>query len=210
WMYITMMGTQGLARATETAILAANYLAKALAPHYPVLYAGERGLVAHECILDLRPFKESADVAVDDVAKRLMDYGFHAPTMSFPVAGTLMVEPTESESKAELDRFIAAMIAIRSEIRAIEEGRLPREDNPLKHAPHTAQAVTADRWEHPYRRDQAAFPLASLRGSKYWPPVARVDNVHGDRHLFCSCIPMSAYGEDDAAPPVAGIAATVT
>ncbi len=211
WMYITMMGAQGLSRATETAILAANYLAKALAPHYPVLYAGDGGLVAHECILDLRPFKESADVAVDDVAKRLMDYGFHAPTMSFPVAGTLMVEPTESESKAELDRFITAMVSIRSEIRAIEEGRLAREDNPLKHAPHTAFAVTAERWEHRYSRDQAAFPIASLRGGKYWPPVARVDNVHGDRRLFCSCIPMSEYDEDVAtAPPAARVGAVVT
>ena len=211
WMYITMMGAQGLSRATETAILAANYLAKALAPHYPILYAGAGGLVAHECILDLRPFKESADVAVDDVAKRLMDYGFHAPTMSFPVAGTLMVEPTESESKAELDRFITAMVSIRSEIRAIEEGRLAREDNPLKHAPHTAFVVTAERWEHRYSRDQAAFPIASLRGGKYWPPVARVDNVHGDRHLFCSCIPMSEYGEDAAtAPPAARVGAVVT
>ena len=189
WMYIAMMGATGLTAATESAILAANYVAQRLKAHYPVLYAGPRGLVAHECILDLRPLKEASDVAVDDVAKRLIDYGFHAPTMSFPVPGTLMVEPTESESKAELDRFIAAMIAIRGEIRAVEEGRADRADNPLKHAPHTAAAVTADAWPHAYRREVAAYPLAALRASKYWPPVARVDNVYGDRNLFCSCVP---------------------
>src|SRR4029450_6367165 len=142
--------------------------------------------------------KETSEIAVDDVAKRLMDYGFHAPTMSFPVAGTLMVEPTESESKAELDRFVDAMIAIRAEIRAIEEGRADRNDNPLKYAPHTARAVAADEWKHAYRREEAAYPLASLRGAKYWPPVARVDNVYGDRNLFCSCIPIGAYGVGDA------------
>jgi glycine dehydrogenase len=195
WMYVTMMGAQGLAAATETAILAANYVAKRLEGHYPVLYSGPGGLVAHECILDLRPLKETADVAVDDVAKRLMDYGFHAPTMSFPVPGTLMVEPTESEPLAELDRFVDAMIAIRGEIRAVEEGRADRVDNPLKHAPHTAAAVTADEWRHGYGREQAAYPVASLRAAKYWPPVARVDNVYGDRHLFCSCIPLSEYAE---------------
>jgi glycine dehydrogenase len=198
WMYITMMGAEGLAAATESAILAANYIAKRLAPHYPVLYSGPGGLVAHECILDLRPLKETCDIAVDDVAKRLMDYGFHAPTMSFPVAGTLMVEPTESESKAELDRFIAAMIAIRDEIRAIEEGRADRVDNALKNAPHTAAAVTADDWRHSYRREEAAYPVASLRAAKYWPPVARVDNVYGDRNLFCSCVPMADYADDPA------------
>jgi glycine dehydrogenase len=158
-----------------------------------VLYSGSGGLVAHECILDLRPLKESTDIAVDDVAKRLMDYGFHAPTMSFPVAGTLMVEPTESESKVELDRFIDAMIAIREEIRAIEEGRMDRTDNPLKHAPHTASALLADGWPHHYTREQAAYPLASLRQNKYWPPVGRADNVYGDRNLFCSCVPIDAY-----------------
>jgi len=200
WMYITMMGGRGLTAATESAILAANYVARRLAPHYPVLYSGAGGLVAHECILDLRPLKEGSDVAVDDVAKRLMDYGFHAPTMSFPVAGTLMVEPTESESKAELDRFVDAMIAIRDEIRAVEEGRSDRADNPLKHAPHTASAVTADAWTHAYPREQAAFPVAGLRDGKYWPPVGRVDNVYGDRNLFCSCIPIGAYGDDEAAP----------
>ncbi|MET0918514.1 MAG: aminomethyl-transferring glycine dehydrogenase subunit GcvPB, partial [Burkholderiales bacterium] len=192
WMYIAMMGGEGLAAATESAILAANYVAKRLDPHYPVLYSGPGGLVAHECILDLRPLKEASDIAVDDVAKRLIDYGFHAPTMSFPVAGTLMVEPTESESKAELDRFIEAMIAIRGEIRAVAEGRADRVDNVLKHAPHTAAAVAADDWPHRYKRADAAYPVASLREAKYWPPVARVDNVYGDRHLFCSCPPVAA------------------
>ncbi|HET7098492.1 MAG TPA: aminomethyl-transferring glycine dehydrogenase [Casimicrobiaceae bacterium] len=208
WMYITMMGAEGLACATESAILAANYIAKRLAPHYPVLYSGPGGLVAHECILDLRPLKETSDIAVDDVAKRLMDYGFHAPTMSFPVAGTLMIEPTESESKVELDRFIAAMIAIRDEIRAIEEGRADRVDNALKNAPHTAAAVTADEWRHPYRREEAAYPTASLRSTKYWPPVARVDNVYGDRNLFCSCVPLADYADDaprEAAAPIGAV-----
>jgi glycine dehydrogenase len=155
-----------------------------------VLYTGPGGLVAHECILDLRPLKESSGIQVEDVAKRLMDYGFHAPTMSFPVPGTLMVEPTESESKAELDRFCEAMIAIREEIRAVEEGRLDREDNPLKHAPHTAAAVLADDWKHAYPRELAAYPVKSLRDNKYWPPVGRADNVYGDRNLFCSCLPV--------------------
>ena len=186
WMYITMMGRDGLQAATESAILAANYIAKRLAPYYPVLYSGPRGLVAHECILDLRPLKEW--VAVDDVAKRLMDYGFHAPTMSFPVAGTLMVEPTESESKVELDRFCSAMIAIREEIRAIEEGRYDRDDNPLKNAPHTAAMLLTDEWKHCYSRERAAYPMAELKQHKYWPPVARADHVYGDRNLFCSCI----------------------
>ena len=193
WMYIAMMGAAGLTAASETAILAANYLAKKLAPHYPVLYTGPGGLVAHECILDLRPIKDSSGITVDDVAKRLMDYGFHAPTMSFPVPGTLMVEPTESESKHELDRFIEAMIAIRDEIRAVEDGRLDREDNPLRHAPHTSSAVATDNWTHKYSREQAAFPVASLRKRKYWPPVGRADNVYGDRNLFCSCPPLSDY-----------------
>ncbi len=195
WMYVAMMGAEGLTAATECAILAANYIARRLNEHYPVLYSGAGGLVAHECILDLRSVKETSEIAVDDVAKRLMDYGFHAPTMSFPVAGTLMVEPTESESKAELDRFVDAMIAIRAEIRAIEEGRTDRSDNPLKHAPHTARAVAADDWTHAYRREEAAYPVAALRGAKYWPPVARVDNVYGDRNLFCSCIPIGEYAD---------------
>ncbi|MDE2003792.1 MAG: aminomethyl-transferring glycine dehydrogenase [Betaproteobacteria bacterium] len=189
WMYIAMMGASGLRDATESAILAANYIARRLAPHYPVLYSGPGGLVAHECILDLRPLKATSGIEVEDVAKRLIDYGFHAPTMSFPVAGTLMVEPTESESKAELDRFIDAMIAIRAEIRAIEDGGLDRADNPLKNAPHPASAIAADAWPHPYTRQQAAYPCASLVDAKYWCPVARVDNVYGDRHLFCSCVP---------------------
>ncbi|RQR62917.1 glycine dehydrogenase (aminomethyl-transferring) [Burkholderia sp. Bp9126] len=193
WMYIAMMGAKNLTAATETAILNANYIAKRLAPHYPVLYSGPGGLVAHECILDLRPIKESSGISVDDVAKRLMDYGFHAPTMSFPVPGTLMVEPTESESQEELDRFIAAMIAIREEIRAVEEGRADREDNPLRHAPHTAAVVTANEWPHAYSREQAAYPVASLTANKYWPPVGRADNAYGDRNLFCSCVPMSEY-----------------
>ena len=195
-----MMGGEGLTAATESAILAANYIAKRLDPHYPVLYSGPGGLVAHECILDLRPLKEASDVAVDDVAKRLIDYGFHAPTMSFPVAGTLMVEPTESESKAELDRFVDAMIAIRGEIRAVEEGRADRADNVLKHAPHTAAAIAADDWPHRYRRKDAAYPVASLVDRKYWPPVARVDNVYGDRHLFCSCLPVEAFDTPTRSP----------
>ncbi|MCW5593597.1 MAG: aminomethyl-transferring glycine dehydrogenase, partial [Burkholderiales bacterium] len=190
WMYVAMMGAEGLKAATEMAILNANYVAKRLAPHYPVLYTGPGGLVAHECILDLRPLKEKSGIQVEDVAKRLMDYGFHAPTMSFPVPGTLMVEPTESESKAELDRFCEAMIAIREEIRAVEEGRLDREDNPLKNAPHTAAAVLADDWKHKYPRELAAYPVKSLRETKYWPPVGRADNVYGDRNLFCSCLPV--------------------
>jgi glycine dehydrogenase len=203
WMYIAMMGGSGLTAATESAILAANYIARRLSGHYPVLFSGPGGLVAHECILDLRPLKDETGVTVDDVAKRLMDYGLHAPTMSFPVAGTLMVEPTESEPKAELDRFIAAMIAIRAEIRAIAEGTLDRNDNPLKHAPHTAAAATADDWKHAYRREQAVFPVPGQAAAKYWPPVARVDNVYGDRNLFCSCIPMSDYAETAPAEPVA-------
>ncbi len=193
WMYIEMMGAEGLTAASEVAILNANYVARRLAPHFPVLYTGPGRLVAHECILDLRPLKERSGIGVEDVAKRLIDYGFHAPTMSFPVAGTLMFEPTESESKAELDRFVDAMIAIREEIRAVEEGRLDREDNPLRHAPHTAAVVASDEWAHAYPRSLAAYPLEALRGAKYWSPVGRVDNVHGDRNLFCSCVPIEQY-----------------
>ena len=191
WMYVEMMGDAGLTAASEVAILNANYIAKRLGPHYPVLYAGPGGLVAHECILDLRGLKETSGISVEDVAKRLIDYGFHAPTMSFPVAGTLMVEPTESESKAELDRFCDAMIAIREEIRAVEEGRMDREDNPLKHSPHTAAVVCADEWTRKYPRSLAAYPVASLRKAKYWVPVGRADNVYGDRNLFCSCVPVT-------------------
>ena len=199
WMYVTMMGARGLREATEGAIVAANYVAKRLAPHYPVLYSGPDGLVAHECILDLRPLKALAGVEVEDVAKRLIDYGFHAPTMSFPVAGTLMVEPTESEPMGELDRFVEAMIAIRDEVRAIERGELDRDDNPLKNAPHTARGVTADAWTHTYTRAQAAWPVPMLAADKYWCPVARVDNVYGDRNLFCSCVPLA----EDAGETVA-------
>jgi glycine dehydrogenase len=190
WMYMEMMGEDGLKAASEVAILNANYIAKRLGPHFPVLYSGPRGLVAHECILDLRPARDASGIQVEDVAKRLIDYGFHAPTMSFPVPGTLMVEPTESESKVELDRFCDAMIAIREEIRAVEEGRMDREDNPLKHAPHTAHVVSADAWAHKYSRELAAYPVKSLRANKYWVPVGRADNVYGDRNLFCSCAPV--------------------
>ncbi|MBE0624718.1 MAG: aminomethyl-transferring glycine dehydrogenase [Burkholderiales bacterium] len=192
WMYIAMLGREGVRAASETAILNANYVARRLAPHYPVLYSGQGGLVAHECVLDLRPLKEASGIGAEDVAKRLMDYGFHAPTMSFPVPGTLMVEPTESESKAELDRFIEAMIAIRGEIRAVAEGRLEREDNPLRQAPHTAAMVCADLWPHAYARELAAYPLAGLRNCKYWPPVGRADNAYGDRNLYCRCVPADA------------------
>ncbi len=196
WMYITLMGSQGLLKASQIALLNANYIAKRLAPHYPTLYTGRNGLVAHECILDLRALKDATGIGAEDVAKRLIDFGFHAPTLSFPVAGTLMVEPTESESKHELDRFIDAMIQIRNEIRAIEEDKLDREDNPLKNAPHTATMVSATEWAHSYPRELAAFPLASLKLQKYWPPVARVDNAYGDKHIMCSCIPVDAYKDE--------------
>lgn len=197
WMYITLMGASGLRKATQVALLNANYIAKRLAPHYETLYTGRNGLVAHECILDLRPLKDATGIGAEDVAKRLIDFGFHAPTLSFPVAGTLMVEPTESESQHELDRFIDAMIQIRDEIRAVEEGKLDREDNPLKHAPHTATAVSASEWTHAYPRELAAFPLPSLKLQKYWPPVARVDNVYGDKNVMCACIPVDAYKEEE-------------
>ncbi|RUL78142.1 aminomethyl-transferring glycine dehydrogenase [Dyella choica] len=196
WMYITLMGQQGLRKATQVALLNANYIAKRLASHYDTLYTGRNGLVAHECILDLRPLKDRTGISAEDVAKRLIDFGFHAPTLSFPVAGTLMVEPTESESMHELDRFIDAMIQIRDEIRAIEDGRLDREDNPLKNAPHTATMVTGTEWTHAYPRELAAFPLPSLKLQKYWSPVARVDNVYGDKNVMCACIPVDAYKEE--------------
>ncbi|MEJ8826755.1 aminomethyl-transferring glycine dehydrogenase [Variovorax humicola] len=195
WMYCRMMGADGLKAATEVAILSANYISSRLKEHYPTLYASANGHVAHECILDLRPLKDSSGVTAEDVAKRLIDYGFHAPTLSFPVPGTLMVEPTESEPLAELDRFVDAMIAIRGEIRRIEEGVWPRDDNPLKHAPHTAASLMATEWGHPYSREIGAFPLAALKQNKYWSPVGRVDNVYGDRNLFCSCVPVSEYEE---------------
>jgi len=190
WMYIRMMGAQGLQAATEVAILSANYISARLKDHYPTLYASANGHVAHECILDLRQFKESSGVMAEDVAKRLIDYGFHAPTLSFPVPNTLMVEPTESEDLAEIDRFIDAMIAIRAEIGQIESGALPRDDNPLKNAPHTAESLLGAQWDHPYPREAAAYPVDALRRNKYWSPVGRVDNVYGDRNLFCSCLPV--------------------
>jgi glycine dehydrogenase len=188
WAYIRMMGGEGLKRATQVAILNANYMAQRLAPHYPILFTGERGGVAHEFILDLRPLKKRTGIEVEDIAKRLMDYGFHSPTMSFPVAGTLMIEPTESEPRAELDRFCDAMISIREELRAIEEGRSDAEDNPLRHAPHTALSVSADHWPHAYSRQQAAYPAPWTREHKYWPPVGRIDNARGDRQLVCVCV----------------------
>ncbi len=195
YAYIRLMGGAGLRRATEVAILNANYVAQRLRPHFPVLYTDANGLVAHECIVDCRPFGAEAGIMVEDVAKRLQDFGFHAPTMSWPVPGTLMIEPTESETKAELDRFCDAMIAIREEVRAVAEGRLDRADNPLKHAPHTAAEVLATEWAHAYPREQAAFPLPWVRAAKYWPPVKRVDNVYGDRNLQCTCAPVASYAE---------------
>ena len=193
WVYIALMAAEGLTKATKVAILNANYMAKRLEKSYPVLYTGKQGFVAHEFILDVRPFKESAGVEAMDVAKRLMDYGFHAPTVSFPVAGTLMIEPTESEGKAELDRFCEAMIRIRAEIQDIADGRLPKDDNPLKNAPHTMHAVTGTDWKHPYSREQAAFPAPWLRNHKFWPSVARIDDAYGDRNLMCTCPPMDSY-----------------
>jgi glycine dehydrogenase len=193
WMYIRMMGSQGLTAATKVAILNANYMAHRLDPHYPVLYKGETGLVAHECILDLRPLKKLAGIDVEDIAKRLMDYGFHAPTVSWPVAGTMMIEPTESESKEELDRFCDAMIAIRQEIEAIASGKADAANNVLKNAPHTAEVVISDRWDRPYSREQAAYPAPWLREHKFWPSVSRIDNAYGDRNLMCSCEGMNAY-----------------
>jgi len=192
WAYIRMMGPDGLRRATQVAILGANYVAKRLSGHYPVLFSGRGGLVAHECILDLRPITKETGVTVDDVAKRLIDYGFHAPTMSFPVAGTLMVEPTESEDMGELDRFCDAMLAIRAEIDRVGSGAWPAEDNPLRNAPHTAASIAGD-WEHPYSREEAAYPVASLRATKYWTPVRRIDGGYGDRNLMCACPPLTDY-----------------
>ncbi|RPK65883.1 Glycine dehydrogenase (decarboxylating) [Streptomyces sp. ADI96-15] len=192
WSYVRLMGGEGLKRATQVAVLGANYIAKRLEPHFPVLYTGPGGLVAHECIIDLRPLTKATGVSVDDVAKRLVDYGFHAPTMSFPVAGTLMIEPTESENLAELDRFCEAMIAIRSEIEQVATGAWPAEDNPLRNAPHTARTLTGD-WDHPYSREVAVFPAGVHAADKYWPPVRRIDQAYGDRNLVCSCPPLDAY-----------------
>jgi glycine dehydrogenase len=190
WMYIALMGGTGLTKATQVAILNANYIARRLENYYPVLYKGANGMVAHECILDLRQFKS---VTVEDVAKRLMDYGFHAPTISFPVPGTVMIEPTESEPREELDRFCDSMIAIHAEIRAIENGRVDKTNNVIKNAPHTAEAIISDKWDRPYPREQAAFPAAWLRTHKFWPPIGRIDNVYGDRNLFCTCAPVESY-----------------
>lgn len=192
WVYIALMGGDGLTKATQVAILNANYMAKRLEKYYPVLYAGRHGLVAHEFILDLRPLKERGGIEAMDVAKRLIDYGFHAPTVSFPVAGTLMIEPTESESKSELDRFCDALIAIRSEIQEVIDGRQPRAGNVLKQAPHTAEAVTKTEWTRSYTREQAAFPAPWVRDHKFWPAVGRIDEVFGDRNLFCTCPPMDS------------------
>jgi len=191
-MYIRMMGAEGLKRASEVAILNANYIAKQLDPYFPVLFKGKHGLVAHECIIDLRQWK-SAGIEVEDVAKRLMDYGFHAPTVSWPVAGTMMIEPTESEPKHELDRFCDALISIRSEMEAIASGKQDRQNNVLKNSPHTARQIASDKWDRPYSREQAAFPSPWTREHKFWPAVARIDNVYGDRNLFCSCPPVQEF-----------------
>ena len=193
WMYIKMMGTKGLLDATQNAILNTNYIASKLKGHYEILYKGKGDLVAHECIIDIRPLKEKAGIEVEDVAKRLIDYGFHAPTMSWPVAGTLMIEPTESESLKELDRFCEAMIKIREEIKEIEKGNSSVESNLLKNSPHTAKALISDSWDNEYERAQAAYPVESLYQNKYWPPVGRVDNVYGDRNLICSCPSMEDF-----------------
>jgi len=195
YAYIRMMGADGLKRASEVAILNANYIAARLRGAYPILYTGPGGMVAHECIVDCRGFAAEAGIQVEDIAKRLMDYGYHAPTMSWPVAGTLMIEPTESESKTEIDRFCDAMIAIREEIASIAAGKFDRADNPVKCAPHTAHEVSATDWTHTYSRETAAFPLPWIAASKYWPPVKRVDNVYGDRNLACTCAPLEAYAE---------------
>ncbi len=188
-----MMGADGLRRATQVAILNANYVARRLDEHFPVLYTGQHGLVAHECILDLRQITARTGITAEDVAKRLIDYGFHAPTMSFPVAGTLMVEPTESENLAEIDRFCAAMTAIAGEIAKVASGEWDAQDNPLKNAPHTAPMLLAEEWQHPYSRAEAAYPAGVDRRSKYWPPVRRIDSAYGDRHLVCACPPPEAF-----------------
>jgi glycine dehydrogenase len=195
WMYTALLGDEGLKRSTQLAILNANYLMKSLAEDYPILYTGRNDRVAHECIVDLRPLKESSGISEMDVAKRLNDYGFHAPTMSFPVAGTLMIEPTESESKEEIDRFIFAMKQIREEIRQVENGTWTLEDNPLVNAPHTQDDVMDNEWNRAYSRELAVFPSDDVRRSKFWPTVNRIDDVYGDRNLFCSCLPTEAYGE---------------
>jgi glycine dehydrogenase len=196
WAYISMMGSGGLTEATKMAIVNANYIAKRLENYYPVVYKGTHGLIAHECILDLRPLKKRAGIEVDDIAKRLMDYGFHAPTVSFPVAGTMMVEPTESEPKSELDRFCDAMISIYNEMLEIESGKVDAHDNVLKNAPHSPEALLKDEWTHPYSREKAAFPAPDSREHKFWPAVGRIDNVYGDRHLVCTCPPVAEYKKE--------------
>ena len=196
WMYITMMGREGLRKATQVAILSANYIAKKLESHYPILYKGQNDMVAHECIIDIRPFKQSSGISEEDIAKRLIDYGFHAPTMSFPVPGTLMIEPTESESLEELDRFIDAMVKIRGEIQQIETGALDSENNPLKNAPHTLKDIVDDNWDRPYSIAEACYPADKNPATKYWPTVNRIDNVYGDRNLFCACPPIESFKSD--------------
>jgi glycine dehydrogenase len=203
WIYIALMGSAGLKRATEIAILNANYMAARLKGHYDVLFTNAKGRVAHEFIIDLRPFEHSAGVVGEDVAKRLMDYGFHSPTMSFPVVGTLMIEPTESEPRAELDRLCDALIAIREEIRSIEGGAADKSDNALKHAPHTASVVMANDWKHAYTREHAAFPAPWVRERKFWPTVSRIDNGFGDKNLVCTCPPVESYAEAPVKPPAA-------
>ena len=193
WAYIKMLGNKGLKKATQVAILNANYMAKQLSAHFDILYTGQNGMVGHEFIVDMRPFRKSSGITDEDVAKRLMDYGFHAPTMSFPVPGTLMIEPTESESKFELDHYCEALISIKDEILAVENGDADKTENVLKNAPHTAQHVTSDNWNHPYGREQAAYPAEWTRDSKFWPAVGRVDNAYGDRNLVCSCPPIEDY-----------------
>ena len=195
WAYIALLGASGVRRASEFAILNANYMAKRLEEHYPILYRGDKGMVAHEFIVDLRPLKKATGISEADVAKRLIDYGFHAPTVSFPVPGTLMVEPTESEPKEEMDRMCDALVSIRAEIQQVEMGLSDPEDNALKNAPHTAAMVTADTWDHAYSRTHAAYPAPSTRDFKFWPPVRRVDDAHGDRNLICACPPIEAYAE---------------
>ena len=201
WMYIRMMGKSGLKHATDVAMLNANYIAHRLESEYPILYRGEQGYVAHECILDTRRLKKEASISVDDLAKRLMDYGFHAPTMSFPVVGTLMVEPTESESLKEIDRFIDAMLSIHAEACKVRDGHWPADNNPLVNAPHTAYTLLDDDWQRPYSRQLGAYPAGELsQDEKYWPPVSRIDNVHGDKNLVCSCPPLSSYVQDVPEP----------
>jgi glycine dehydrogenase len=193
-----LLGAEGVKRATEYAILNANYMKARLKQDFDILYTGANGTCAHEFIVDLRPFKNTAGIEAEDVAKRLMDYGFHAPTMSFPVPGTIMIEPTESEDKAELDRFCDALLSIRQEIRDVEEGKSDKADNPLKHAPHTQFVITADEWNHSYTRQQAAFPLYYVTQNKFWPSVSRINNTYGDRNLICTCEPVSSYAEEEA------------